>query len=318
MIIVLLGAAGFVGRAAAVELARRPEVGEIILVDYVVRDAKKMAKTLSPKCRYAMADVGKPAELTRLLEGVDAVANAAGPCWEYEKATLLACASMKIPVASIGDNTLSREDRNEIHDAFRRAGTCRGLRVRDDARVDRPARRALPGAAGSPRRALPGTCSSRPTCSAGTRSCATSRSGSDPIRPARRGPRRPVLRDAGRHDRRGAGAESGIAGRRDREHAGQDGDHREGIRRRDDAVAAGDDVGAPGDARRGRRRRRRDADRPRRRPAGKIASVLLSETAVRLASRSLEEKGLLPIHEVIGREAARAIAEDAGAVIISG
>ncbi len=268
MIIVLLGAAGFVGRAAAVELARRPEVGEIILVDYVVRDAKKMAKALSPKCRYAMADVGKAAELTRLLEGVDAVANAAGPCWEYEKATLLACASMKIPVASIGDNTLSREDRNEIHDAFRRAGTAAvsGCGMMPGW-TDLLAAHFLAG--GEPSPGLARYLFFSPDRFGGytfLRDFAK-RVGRRNVRPAG-GPRRPVLRDAGRHDRRGAGAESGIAGRRDREHAGQDGDHREGIRRRADAVAARDDVGAPGDARRGRRRRRRDADRPRRRPVG--------------------------------------------------
>jgi saccharopine dehydrogenase-like NADP-dependent oxidoreductase len=93
MKIVLLGAAGFVGRAAAVDLARRPEIGELILVDYIIRDAKKMAKGLSPKCRYAMADVGKAAELTRLLEGVDAWRTPPGPagntrrrrCWRARR-----------------------------------------------------------------------------------------------------------------------------------------------------------------------------------------------------------------------------------------
>ena len=71
MKIVLLGAAGFIGRAAAVLLARRDSVGELILVDYDIRDAKRLAKALSPKCRWAMADVGKPLELSRLLEGLD-------------------------------------------------------------------------------------------------------------------------------------------------------------------------------------------------------------------------------------------------------
>ena len=80
MKILLLGAAGFIGRAAAVLLARRDDVGELILVDYDIRDAKRLAKALSPKCRWAMADVGKPLELSRLLEGIDAVASAVGPC----------------------------------------------------------------------------------------------------------------------------------------------------------------------------------------------------------------------------------------------
>src|SRR5512135_2419268 len=93
MKIVLLGAAGFIGRAAAVALARRDDVGELILVDYDIRDAKRLAKALSPKCRWAMADVGKPLELSRLLEGIDAVASAVGSSVEYEKTILIACAA---------------------------------------------------------------------------------------------------------------------------------------------------------------------------------------------------------------------------------
>ncbi|MEW6719213.1 MAG: saccharopine dehydrogenase NADP-binding domain-containing protein, partial [Thermodesulfobacteriota bacterium] len=122
MKIALLGAAGFVGRAAALELSRRPEVGELLLVDYVIKDAKKMAKALSPKCRYAMADVGKAPELARLLEGIDAVASAVGPCAEYEKTILLTCAAARVPAASVGDLPLPPGDRDEIHAAFRSAG----------------------------------------------------------------------------------------------------------------------------------------------------------------------------------------------------
>lgn len=122
MKILLLGAAGFTGRAAAVELARRDDVGELILVDYVIRDAKRLAKALSPKCRWAMADVGKAPELSRLLEGIDAVANAVGPCAEYEKSVLLACASSGVAAASIGDGTIEAVDRREVDAAFRAAG----------------------------------------------------------------------------------------------------------------------------------------------------------------------------------------------------
>jgi NAD(P)-dependent dehydrogenase (short-subunit alcohol dehydrogenase family) len=122
MKIVLLGAMGFVGQAAARELAGRPEVRDLILVDYNIREAKKFARSLSPKCRCAMADVSRVPDLERLLGDVDAVANAAGPCSEFEKTVLLACAGSGRPAASIGDNVLSAADRREIDDAFRRAG----------------------------------------------------------------------------------------------------------------------------------------------------------------------------------------------------
>lgn len=122
MKIALLGAMGFVGQTAARELITRGEVRELLLVDYNVREAKKFAKALSPKCRWAMADVGQVADLERLLEGIDAVANAVGPCSEYEKRVFLTCAGSGHPVASIGDGILSDSDRREIHHAFRRAG----------------------------------------------------------------------------------------------------------------------------------------------------------------------------------------------------
>jgi len=122
MKIVLLGAAGYTGRAAAVLLARRDDVGELILVDYDIRDAKRLAKALSPKCRWAMADVGKPLELSRLLVGIDAVASAVGPCAEYEKTVLLSCAAAGVAAASIGDGTIAAEDRGEIDRVFRDAG----------------------------------------------------------------------------------------------------------------------------------------------------------------------------------------------------
>ena len=46
MKIALLGAAGFIGRIAAQSLSARAEVGELILVDYNIRDAKRHAKAL--------------------------------------------------------------------------------------------------------------------------------------------------------------------------------------------------------------------------------------------------------------------------------
>lgn len=313
MKIVLLGAAGFIGRAAAVDLARRPEVGELILVDYIIRDAKKMAKSLSPKCRYAMADVGKPAELTRLLEGVDAVANAAGPCWEYEKATLLACASMKVPAASIGDGTLSREDRGEIHDAFRRAGAaavsgCGMMPGWTDLLAAHFLNASLHGLSRylffSPDRFGGYTF---------LRDFAKRVGAATPP---------PEGAPAGRYFAMPDGAIVGVPEPKAaaRVSAISNSIGRLGTVGKEFAAALmlwlrGTMTALPGTPAAvagvtdGKRSARVED------PSGGIASALLAETAVRLASRSPKTKGLLPIHEMVGREAARAIASEAGGTI---
>ncbi len=324
MKIVLLGAAGFLGRAAAVELARRPEVGELLLVDYIIRDAKRLARHLSPKCRCAMADVGKPLELTRLLQGIDAVANAVGPCAEYEKPVLMACAAAGVSVASIGDDTLSPADRGEVHDAFRAAkaaavsgcGMMPGWTELLNAHF-----LGGPGSAqgGSP----PGDHARYLFFSpdrfggyAFLREIAKSVGSETPSPPGA---------PAGRYFSLPGGAAVGVpedkAGARIARIANTVG--RLGVVGKELAAALllwlrGSLTGTPGSpaaacgvADGGRTARVED-------PGGKLAAVLLAETALRLASRSGKATGLLQIHELIGREEAGAIAAAAGARISIG
>jgi len=322
MKIALLGAAGFAGRAAAAELSRRPEVGELILVDYVIRDAKKMAKSLSPKCRYAMADVGKELELTRLLAGVDAVANAVGPGDVYEKALLATCASMRVPAASIGDDTLSPEDRREVHDTFRAVGTAAVVGCgMMPGWTDLLAAHFLGG--GPPADAPPENlsrylffCPDRFGGYVFLRSFAKRIEGTAPV-PAGAPPGRYFAMAGGAI----AGVPEGKAGARLGAIANSVG--RLGVVGKEFAAAMmlwlrGAMKGPPGTPASacgvtdGRRTARLDD------PRGNLGSILLAETAVRLASRSRETYGLLRVSELIGREAARAIAEDAGGKIISG
>jgi hypothetical protein len=53
-------------------------------------------------------------------------------------------------------------------------------------------------------------------------------------------------------------------------------------------------------------------------PRGNLGAALLVETVVRLAARPRKTAGLLALPELIGREAAKAIATDAGAQIVTG
>jgi hypothetical protein len=124
MRIALIGSLGFAGSAAAKALAARPEVEKLLLADYNVTAAKKLAKRLGrEKCVHAMVDAAKHLELERVLDGADAAAVAVGPGRDYDRLVLLACAGLRVPAASLGDAAFS-PDAKEIDSAFRASGTA--------------------------------------------------------------------------------------------------------------------------------------------------------------------------------------------------
>jgi len=324
MKIAILGAAGFTGRAAAVLLARRENVGELILVDYDIRDAKRLAKALSPKCRWAMADVGKALELARLLEGIDAVAAAVGPREEYEKTILHSCAEGGIPVAAVGEGTAAEEDRRGIDRAFRRAGIpavigCGMM----PGWTELLAAHYLYGGDGPAHASRPPPTTrylffspARFGGYAFLRGVAKEIAG---VVPAPAGAPAGVYHEL--PDGSQIGVPGGKAGIRLRRIAGTLGKlgavgkefsaalllwTRGGMREPE-----GTPVAAAGVAGGGRYARVED-------PRGILAAALLAETAVRLAARPRKAAGLLPLSELIGREEAEELAARSGARIITG
>jgi hypothetical protein len=323
MKIVLLGAAGFTGRAAAALLARRDDVGELILVDYDIRDAKRLAKALSPKCRWAMADVGKPLELSRLLEGIDAVASAVGPCAEYEKAVLLSCAAGGVAAATIGEGTIAAEDRREIGVAFRDAGVpavvgcgmmpgwTELLAARFLDAADRAAHPPLP----APTMRYLFFSPARFGGYGFLRGVAKGITGAAPL---------PAGAPAGSYfalpDGSRIGVPEGKAGNRLRRIVGTAA--KLGAVGKEFSAAlllwtrggmpepAGTPVAVAGVAAGVRFARVED-------PRGNLGAALLAETAVRLASPSHKATGLLPLPELIGREEAEELAAGSGARIVS-
>ncbi len=324
MKILLLGAAGFTGRAAAVLLARRDAVGELILVDYDIRDAKRLAKALSPKCRWAMADVGKPMELSRLLEGIDAVAGAVGPSAEYEKTILVSCAAGGIPAVTIGEGTIAEEDRREIDGAFRDAGVpavvgCGMM----PGWTDLLAAHFLPSSDRSAHPLLPFPAARylffAPARFGGygfLRGVAKGITGAAPV---------PAGAPAGSYfampDGSRIGVPEGKAGNRLRRIVGTVG--KLGAVGKEFSAAmllwtrggmqepTGTPVAVAGVATGGRFARVED-------PRGNLCAALLAETAVRLAGRPHKAAGLLPLPELIGREEAEELAARSGARIVRG
>jgi len=324
MKIVLLGAAGFTGRAAAVLLARRDDVGELILVDYDIRDAKRLAKALSPKCRWAMADVGKPLELSRLLEGIDAVASAVGPSAEYEKTVLISCAAGGVAAASIGEGTIAAEDRCKIDGAFRDAGIpavvgCGMM----PGWTELLAAHFLPASDSSSHPSQPSPRERylffSPARFGGygfLRGVAKGITGAATV---------PAGAPAGSYfalpDGSRIGVPEGKAGNRLRRIVGTVGKlgavgkefsaalllwTRGGM-----AESAGAPVAVAGVAAGDRFARVED-------PRGNLGAALLAETAVRLAALPRKRTGLLPLHGLIGREEAEDLAARSGARVVTG
>ncbi|MEK6696868.1 MAG: saccharopine dehydrogenase NADP-binding domain-containing protein [Candidatus Deferrimicrobiota bacterium] len=323
MKIVLLGAAGFTGRAAAVLLARRDDVGELILVDYDIRDAKRLAKALSPKCRWAMADVGKPLELSRLLEGIDAVASAVGPCAEYEKTILISCAAGGIAAATIGEGTIAAEDRREIDGVFRDAGVpavvgCGMMPGWTELLAahfldagDRSAHPPLP----DPATRYLFFSLARFGGYAFLRGVAKGITGDAPAPPAAPAGNYFALPDGSR-----IGVPEGKAGNRLGRIVGTVG--KLGAVGKEFSAAlllwtrggmpepAGTPVAVAGVAAGDRFARVED-------PRGNLGAALLAETVVRLAARPRITTGLLPLPELIGRQEAEELAARSGARIVS-
>lgn len=322
MKIVLLGAAGFIGRAAAVLLARRDDVGELILVDYDIRDAKRLAKALSPKCRWAMADVGKPLELSRLLTGIDAVASAVGPSAEYEKAVLISCAGGGIPAVTIGEGTIAAEDRREIDGVFRDAGVPAvvgsGMMP---GWTELLAAHFLGAGTANPPPPFPAVrylyfSPARFGGYAFLRGVAKGIAGEAKV---------PAGAPAGSYfalpDGSRIGVPEGKAGNRLRRIVGTLG--KLGAVGKEFSAAlllwtrggmagpTGTPAAIAGVAAGDRFARVED-------PRGMLGAALLAEAAVRLAARPRKTGGILALPELIGREAAKAIATDAGAKIVTG
>ena len=324
MKILLLGAAGFTGRAAAVLLSRRDDVGELLLVDYNIRDAKRLAKALSPKCRWAMADAGKPLELERLLEGIDAVAGAVGPGAEYEKPVLLTSARSRIAAAAIGEGTIAAEDRREIDGAFRDAGVpavagCGMMPGWTELLASHflpPGGRSAPKPPPDPAARYLFFSPARFGGYTFLREIARGITGSAPV---------PAGAPAGRYfalpDGSRIGVPEGKAASRLERIVGTLG--KLGAVGKEFSAAlllwtrgampepAGTPAAVAGVAAGDRFARVED-------PKGTLAAALLAETAVRLAARPRKAIGLLPLPELIGREEAEELAAQNGARITIG
>lgn len=100
--IVVLGGAGDMGSRTVRDLARRPEVDELVIADLNIDAAEKLAKELGVKA--IRVDANRPETLVAAMKGMDVAASAIGPFYRYERIVVEAALEARVNYVSICDD----------------------------------------------------------------------------------------------------------------------------------------------------------------------------------------------------------------------
>jgi saccharopine dehydrogenase-like NADP-dependent oxidoreductase len=120
MKIVVLGAAGLMGRVIARTLAERLD-SEVVVADYNLDGAEQVVDWIGrPGVQAQAVDVTDEAALVRLIEGAGAVANAV--TYYHNLRVMNACLKAGVPYADLGGLFHGTRKQLELSDAFAKAG----------------------------------------------------------------------------------------------------------------------------------------------------------------------------------------------------
>ena len=121
MRIVVLGAAGIIGRIIARDLAGDREVKEIVIADLDLDGARKVADSLGrPGAVAVKADVTDHAALVNLVRGAGAVINSVQ--YYFNIPVMKACLEAKTHYLDLGGLFHTTRKQLEMNDEFRKAG----------------------------------------------------------------------------------------------------------------------------------------------------------------------------------------------------
>lgn len=121
MRIVILGGAGIIGRAVALDLAGDPAVREIVIADLDPEGARKAAAAVArPGVTAVGADVTDHASLVRLLQGAGAVINSVQ--YRFNVQVMRACLEARAHYIDLGGLFHTTRKQLELDAAFRAAG----------------------------------------------------------------------------------------------------------------------------------------------------------------------------------------------------
>lgn len=104
MRILVLGGTGDMGRRAALELTRSPDVAVVTVAGRNREKAEAVAASLGPRAKGASVDARDEAALVDAIRGHDVVAAALGPFYLFEEPTARAAVRARVPYVSICDD----------------------------------------------------------------------------------------------------------------------------------------------------------------------------------------------------------------------
>jgi len=122
MRVIALGGAGAMGRTAVRDLAASPEVDELVIADYNLEEARKLAAELGGKCDAVQVDAERHADLVEAVRGFDVALGTVGPFYKYEAKMVRACIEAGTDYVSICDDYDAAEEAMALDGEAREAG----------------------------------------------------------------------------------------------------------------------------------------------------------------------------------------------------
>ncbi len=122
MKVIALGGAGAMGRLAVRDLALREAVEELMIADYDLGAATKLAGELGAKCKAMRVDANDHAGLVKAVKGYDAAMGTIGPFYKYESKIIEACIEAGTDYVSICDDYDAAAAALELDEAAGKAG----------------------------------------------------------------------------------------------------------------------------------------------------------------------------------------------------
>lgn len=104
MKVIALGGAGAMGSLAVRELAKSEIVESIIIADYNLAQATKLASELGEKCKAIRIDADDHSQMVEAIRGNDVALGAVGPFYKYEVKMAIACIEAGVNYVSICDD----------------------------------------------------------------------------------------------------------------------------------------------------------------------------------------------------------------------